>query len=65
LLFRRPIKSWGLWFFPLPASRPAARTFIHGGVLESIFDSNHEMRGGFAYEADPASIGCHRRCHDS
>jgi hypothetical protein len=32
-----------LWFFSLPASRPAARTFIHGRVLESIFDCNHKM----------------------
>jgi hypothetical protein len=51
-----------LWFFPLPASRPVARSFIHG-VLGSTFDCNRKMHREFAYETALAFILCHR-CHN-
>jgi hypothetical protein len=55
-------QSRELWFFPLPASRPVARSFIHG-VLGSTFDCNRKMHREFAYETALAFILCHR-CHN-
>ena len=57
-------QSHGLWFFSLPASRPAARIFIHG-VLESAFDCNRKMHAEFASEAAFAVLLCHRYRHNN
>jgi len=57
-------QSRELWFFPLPASRPAARAFIHG-VLESAFDCNRKMHGEFAYEAALVFNLCHLCRHNN
>ena len=57
-------QSRELWFFPLPTSRPAARTFIHA-VLESAFDCNRKMHRKIACEAALAFLLCHCYRHNN